>query len=72
MVDDYMLDKVLARIKEIIAIKESDNTKMSIDTHDKLPDDITFKNVVVLMTYVIKDDGTFFPQLFLDEVLFLW
>ena len=29
MVDDYMLDTVLDRIKEIINIEELDNTKLS-------------------------------------------
>ena len=53
MVDDYMLDKVLERIKGVLA-----------DANDKLSDDITFKNVVILMAYVIKDDGKFSPQIF--------
>ena len=35
----------------------------------KLPDDITLKNVVMLITYVIKDDGKFYPQLILEEAL---
>lgn len=53
MVDDYMLDKVLERIKGVLA-----------DADDKLSDDITFKTVVILMAYVIKDDGKFSPQIF--------
>ena len=48
MVDDYMLDKVLDKIKEIIAIEKFDNTKILIETDDKLPDDITFKNIVIV------------------------
>ena len=36
---------------------------------DKLPDDITLKNVVILMACVIKDGDKFYPQLFLEEVL---
>ena len=66
MMIDYMLHKVLDKIKEIIGI---DNTKILIDTYDKLPDDITLKNAVTLMTCVKKDDGKFFPQLFLEEAL---
>ena len=46
MVDDYMLNKVLDKIKILI------------DADDKLPD-ITLKNVVILMTCVIKDGNKF-------------
>ena len=38
----------------------------------KLPDDITLKNVMILTTCVIKDDGKFYPQLFLEEALFFF
>ena len=65
MVNDYILDKILDRNKEIIGIEEFDKTKILIDIDDKLPGDITFENVVILMAYVIKDDGKFHPQLFL-------
>ena len=41
MVDDYVLHKVLDRIKEIIDIEEFDNTEILIDTDDVLPDNIT-------------------------------
>ena len=64
MVDDYMLDTVLDNIKEIKGIKKFDNTKILMDRDDKLPDDITIKNVVLLVTCVIKDDGKFYPQIF--------
>ena len=40
-----------------------------IDIYDKLPDDITLKNPVTLMTCVKKDDGKFFSLLFLEEAL---
>ena len=56
MVDDYMLDKVLDKIKEIIGIEKFDGTKILIYTDDKFPDDITLKNVMILMECVIKDD----------------
>ena len=32
MVDDYMLGKVLGKIKEIIGIEKFDDTKIFIDT----------------------------------------
>ena len=71
MVDYYMLYKVLAKIKQIIGIEKFDDSRILIDTNDKLPDDITFKNVVILMTCGIKHDGKFYLQLFLEEALFL-
>ena len=43
MVNNYMLDKVLDTIREIIGIEKFDDTKISIDLDDKLPDDITIK-----------------------------
>ena len=43
MVDDYVLNKVLEKIEEIIRT----DTKILIDTNNKLPDDITLKNVVM-------------------------
>ena len=65
MVDDYMLDKVLNKFKEIIGIKKFDNTKIWVDADDILPDDITLKSLVIFMTCVIVDDGKFCFQLFL-------
>ena len=56
MVDDYILHKVLDKLKEILEIKKLDDTKILIDTDDKLPDDITIKNLVILMKCVTKDD----------------
>ena len=71
MVNDYMLDKVLDKIKKIISIENFDYTKILIDTYDKLPNNITLKNVVVLMTCVVKDDGNLYPQVFLEKALFV-
>ena len=65
MIDDYMLDLVLDKIKKIISIEKFDNTKILIDTDDKLLDDITLKNSVILTTCVIKDCDKFYSQLFL-------
>ena len=42
-----------------------------IDADDKLPDDVTLKKDVVLVTYVIKDDGKFYLQIFLEKLLFI-
>ena len=36
MVDHYILDKILDKIKEIIGTGKFDNTKIIIDTDDKL------------------------------------
>ena len=41
-----------------------------IDTDDKLPNNIIFKNAVILMTCVIKDADKFVQQIFLDEALY--
>ena len=43
VVDDYMLYKVLGKIKEIIGIEKFDDTNILIDKVDILPDDITLK-----------------------------
>ena len=63
MIDDYMLRKVMEKIKWIIDIEKFDNTELLIDTDHKIPDDITLKNIVMLITCVIKNDSKFYPQL---------
>ena len=68
MVND-ILNKVLDMIKEITGIDKFDNTEFLIEADDKLPDNITLKNVVILMTCVITDDGIFYPKLLLKEAL---
>ena len=35
-----------------------------IETDDVLPDDIALKNVVILMTCVLKDDDKFYTKIF--------
>ena len=62
-----MLDKVLHNIKEIVGTEKFRDTIILIDTDDKPPHDITLKNVVILMTYVIKDSEKLYQQLFLAE-----
>ena len=54
MVDDYMLDNVLAKITEIIGIEKFDDTMTLIDREYKLLHEITLKNVVIVMTCVTK------------------
>ena len=58
LVDDYMLDKVLDKIREIIGIEKFDN-KILIDTVYTLKNDINNNNVR-------KGDGWFYPQIFLE------
>ena len=53
MVDDYMINKVLDKIKAIIGMYKFDDTKILNYTVDELSDNITLKNVVILMTHVI-------------------
>ena len=61
--------KALHMIKKIIDIEKFDCIKFFTDADDKLPDDITFKNVVMLITCVIIDGDKSYPQLFLEYVL---
>ena len=48
MVDDYMLNKVLDQIREIIGLEKFDGTKILIDTVNKLPDDSCYWWLVLL------------------------
>ena len=43
MVDAYQLNKILQKIKMIICTERFDDTQISIETDDKLRDDITLK-----------------------------
>ena len=67
MADYYMLDKSLDKIKYIIGIEKCDDTEILLDTGDKLAIDIAVKNVVILITCVIKDGNEFYPQVLLEE-----
>ena len=49
-INNYMLDKVLEKIRETIGVIKFDDTKIWIDTGDKLPDYITLENVMILIT----------------------
>ena len=48
MVDDYILNKVLDKIKEAAGIEKFDNTKILMDTDNKLPDYIGLKKLFCL------------------------
>ena len=63
----YMLHKVLNKIKIIVGIEKVDDNKILIKTDEKLPNDVSLKNVVILITRVIKDDDKFYPQIFWEE-----
>ena len=53
-----------------IGTEKLDDTKILIDADDKLSDDITLKNDVILMACVIKDGDKFYQPLFLEEALY--
>ena len=46
MVEDYMLQKTLEKVKKTIDIKKIDDTKILNDNDDKLPVDITLKKML--------------------------
>ena len=69
MFDDFMLAKVSNEIKIIVNNENFDDTKILIETDDKLPGDLTLKTVLILITCFIKDDDKFNPKIFLEEVL---
>lgn len=43
--------------------------KILTDTDDKLPDHITLKIVMILVTCVIKDEDEFYPHIFVQKAL---
>ena len=43
MVDNYMLDKLMGKIKNVFGIEKFDDTKILINTDSKLLVDITLK-----------------------------
>ena len=68
IVHDYMLHKVLDKIKEIIGILELDDSKILIDPDGKLPNYIALKNVVILITSGIRDERHY-PEIFLGKTI---
>ena len=69
MIHYYVLDKVYDQAKEITGTEKFGDTESSVDIDDKLTDNITFKNAGNLNTWIIKDGGKFYPELFLEEAL---
>ena len=66
MIDYNISDEVLDKNTEII-----DNEKLDlIDMDNKLPDDISFQNTVILITCVIKSRHKVYPQILLEEALY--
>ena len=59
----------MGKIIKIIVVEKFDDTKMLIKTDNKLPDEIILKNVVILITCVIKNGDKFYPQIFFEEAL---
>ena len=57
----FLLDMLTVSWRKINNVEKSDDTKILIDTDDTLPDDITFKNFVMLMACVIKNEVDFYP-----------
>ena len=66
---DYVLDGVLEKIKGIIGIEIFDGVKILLDTDDKLFGNSILKNVMILVSCVIKDNSKFYSQVFLEEAL---
>ena len=69
MIDNYMLDGALGKIKMIIDNEKFDNAKILIETDDKLAGEVALKNVVILILFIIKDRDKFYSYLFLEEAL---
>ena len=69
MNNDYILDGVIDKIKLIIATEKFDDDKILTKAGKKFTDEITIKNVVILIACVIKDGDKCYPQLFSKEAL---
>lgn len=55
-------DKLIGKIE----VKKIADTKILIDNNN-----ITLKNVVILLTCVIKDDGNLYQQIFLEKTFYV-
>lgn len=64
-----MLDKVLKMIKMITDIEKLDDTKIMVHINSKLADEIIFKNVMLLVSCVQKNNGKYYPEIFLEKSL---
>ena len=70
IVNDNVSNKALDKIKKIIDFVKFDNTKILFHTYDKLPNDFTLKDAVILITCVTNDDGKSYSQIFLGEEIY--
>ena len=59
MIDYNILGKVVDKVKETKGIGKFDETKILIETDDKLPGDITLKNVVLIQLVIKASDQTY-------------
>lgn len=50
-------------------MEKSDDTKILTEKSHKLPNDITLKNLVIFIIWVVKDGAKFYPQIFLEVAL---
>ena len=57
LIVDYVLGRVLGKIKRIISIKKFDDAKILINADDKLPDNEYLKKCYDINDCFIKDDG---------------
>ena len=69
IIDESVLDKVSYKFKNIMDIEKLHDTKNLIETDDKLPNDITLKNVKTLITCVTKNGDKLYSQIFLEKAL---
>ena len=66
-----ILYKISDKILKIIAFEKFGNIKFLIETEDKLPCDITLKNVVILVASIINDGDKFYSQISSDEASYV-
>ena len=64
MIDYYILGGVLDQIKMIIVIEKLDDTEILIDSDNRFTDEVSLKNVMILISFVIKDADKFFHNYF--------
>ena len=64
MTNECILDGVSEKTKMIIGIEKFDNTKKVIEKDNTMADYVTFKNLVILISCVVKhgDELTFLEE----------
>ena len=56
----------------MIGIEKLNNSKILIYTEKRLAYEVTLKNVMILISCVVKADDKFYPEIFLEEALAAW